>query len=443
MGLIRRSGAWVLVAMSAVVAASCDAVLGIHGAIRVAPAGVDAGATDGASASCGVNAGSQACAACIQKQCCEQAGACAANGACAAYENCLIPCGGDPACRARCFAADHANATEIPEMDQCVAAQCASECGIECGGAGAYVAEPDAAVACQQCLTANACSVAEECATNLECQEFLQCGLECPTYDCLGACTSGRDAGVSAFAAYTLGAESCVGSCDLGSYWDCAPAPVLLSASAQTTLTLIFTVFPSGQPLTNATVKACDLGDIMCATPVVAPGTTDAQGSVTFVLPASGPIGFLGYFDISSPSIYPALYFLESPLTVPEATLPAPILLPSASAITGFYTSYGATLDPSRGIIEIQATDCHWVPALKVTVEADIADAGVGLAYLGTNGFSPTATETDITGYAVLFNAPVSSPVTVSVTPVALGHVASAVTLFARPQSWSFMVVHP
>lgn len=228
----------------------------------------------------------------------------------------------------------------------------------------------------------------------------------------------------------------------MGRFWDCAPpSGPIISQARQTKLTLNFVVYPGGGPLANAAVKACDLGDTACVAPVVPPGTTDAQGNVTFVLPAASVFGFEGYFDISSPLVYPTLSFLQFPLSVPEATLTG-ILLPSPATVQSWYDSYGAPLDPSRGTIELQAMDCRWYPASGVTVNVDGADGGA-LAYFVNNALSPAGTGTDQAGYAVLPNAPVDSPIKLSVTPHALGRVTSTVTLFARPESFSFMLVHP
>jgi hypothetical protein len=123
----------------------------------------------------------------------------------------------------------------------------------------------------------------------------------------------------------------------------------------------------------------------------------------------------------------------------PRATLG--VLLAAPSLFQGFYASYGAKADPSRGIIEINATDCHWIPAPLVTARADFADGGANLAYFINDTLTPSATATDPGGYAVLLNAPALTPVTLSVTPLALGRVANTVMLFARPGSLSLMYV--
>jgi hypothetical protein len=315
--------AWTVIAGIAAAAGACDAVLGI----RVYPETTGDGGTAGADAdvqACGISAGSASCAACIQATCCPQAQACAGSSACAAYEDCVVPCGGDYACKARCLIAEYASAVEIPEMDQCVAKGCATQCGLTCDTTASY-AEPDAAAGCQQCLTANACPAATQCQTNLECQDVAQCENECESLDCFWGCGEGRDAGAQLFYAYAFGLAPCAGACSAGEYWDCPLGSGLaVSETGQTTITLNLVVAPDGKALAGASVKACDLGDTACTAPVVPPGTTDAQGNVTFVLPAFGSLeGFLGYFDIASPSTYPTLYFLQSHLSVPQVTVPA------------------------------------------------------------------------------------------------------------------------
>src|ERR1700761_2212681 len=101
----KRRGIW-LVAGVAAASAACDGILGIR-----EYAAIDAGTPDAAApstAACGISPGTVTCGACIQSNCCSQAGACAASSGCTAYESCLLPCGGDYACRSRCAIAHFA-----------------------------------------------------------------------------------------------------------------------------------------------------------------------------------------------------------------------------------------------------------------------------------------------------------------------------------------------
>jgi hypothetical protein len=430
--------------------ASCNAVLGIReydspvGNIA-SEAGLpnrDGGADAEVSSACGLIAGSSSCAACIQSECCGQASACATNSACTRYESCLLPCGADYACRSRCLIADLASAAEIPPVDECVSAQCGAQCGLACGSTTTY-AEPDAATACIQCLVNNDCSAAQTCGSSLECQKAAQCGLECTSEDCAHACLEGNEAGVDDFSSFAFGLTKCLAPCGLGNFWECATAPPLITSFEQTTITLNFVALPSGRTVAGALVKACDVTDVTCANPVVPAGVTDDAGNVTFTLPKIGPFGFWGYFDISSGSLYPSLYFLRSPLSVPTVTFPE-VFLPEPSRVQDMYSALGVPPDATRGVIEIQAVDCHFTPAPNVTARAAFADAGAGLAYFsnGSPTLDPTASATDGTGFAVLVNAPTGSPTTITLTPPS-GRPTSTVKLFARPATWSTMLVRP
>jgi hypothetical protein len=307
-------------------------------------------------------------------------------------------------------------------------------------------AEPDAAVACAQCMGTWACDSAGACGADLGCQQIVQCQLGCVTEDCFLACSQEADAGAASLdLSYIAKGESCAGPCGAGAFWDCSTTrPPPLSMTGQTVITLNIVDVPGEAPVVGATVKACARTDLDCAQPVVPPGTTDADGDVTFTLGALGAVGFSGYFDVSSPSIYPSLLFLPAPLSVPQVTFPA-VLVPQSSFIQGLYASTGATPDPSRGVVEVQAADCHFTPASGVTAQLMSVDAGadVGFAYFQNTQLSLEATSTDPGGYATLLDAPVGAPLLVSMTPLAVGHAVATVSLFARPGTWSFELARP
>jgi hypothetical protein len=309
--------------------------------------------------------------------------------------------------------------------------------------------EPDAAVACQQCINTSACAPATACSGDVACEQVTQCTLGCATQDCFFACGTepGADGGLAEFVAYAASAERCAGPCGIGTFWDCtAPTMPPLSETGQTVLTLSLVRYPDLAPLVGATVKACVRDDIACASPVVAPGVTDASGNVTFTLVTGGPFGFGGYFEVSADSLYPSLFFLRDPLSVPRVTLPG-ILVPESKVIDEFYTAAGMTADESRGVVELQAADCHFSPASGVTASLVDTDAGVDpttpFLYFGDNQLSTTATSTNGSGYAVLLNAPTGVPLTVSMTAPGADHTMPTETLFARAGTWSYVLMKP
>ena len=89
------------------------------------------------------------------------------------------------------------------------------------------------------------------------------------------------------------------------------------------------------------------------------------------------------------------------------------------------------TPDPTRGQIAVQASDCFFAPASDVVFAAQGIDAQTKLVYLAGGTLLPSATQTDIEGFAFLLNVPVGS-VTITATPKALGSVSSKVSVFTR-----------
>ena len=435
--------------VGAIGAGACDAVLGIQ-EYPAADGGIarDAGTEGGAATegdagsltACGVTAGSASCASCIEGACCAEATACNANPECAAYEDCLVPCGPDYVCRAQCAASHRAGALAIPALDQCIAARCASNCDLQCGTTESF-STPSAAEACQTCLAAS-CATVAACMTDLGCMQLAQCGAQCSSEDCLWTCVADSDA-AAPFVGYSEALEGCRTECALGAYWTCenGPPPVL-SQTGTTKLTLNLVEYPSGSPLVGATVKACAPSDRGCSAPVVAPGTTDQQGNVTFDLAAAGLFPFGGYFDIASDA-YPTLLFLQTPLSVPEVTFPKQIV-PTVSAIESEYAAGGVAPEAADGTILIQTTDCHWIPAGNVFAALDLDGGPAGaFTYLDMNGGSSTTSGTTGSGYAVALNVAVDTLFTIVTTPAAVGKATASVQMFARPGTVSMMTVYP
>jgi hypothetical protein len=199
----------------------------------------------------------------------------------------------------------------------------------------------------------------------------------------------------------------------------------------------------TGAPLPGVVAKSCDRSDLPCAMPF-GTGTTLADGKITLTLPptSTARYGFNGYFDLEpqGPQGLPYLAFTAAPLSEPDALLATAML--SRSAFENLASTVGVRLDPSRGHIAIQTTDCILAPASKVAISARGTDAETSIFYYGSDSLDPASTATNVSGLAFLFNVP-SGIVTVQATPVALGAVSSTETVFTRPGALSVVGMPP
>ena len=429
LGMKGRRALAASLALVAIAAVACEQALSIDGPVVVAP-----------HEACGLPL-SGSCQACVASACCTQASACAGEPSCLAHESCMLGCGTDYACRARCEAANPvAFPSSVPAVDTCIAQKCEAPCGVSCGVNSSFAA-PDAAALCQSCIAANICDTAIACAGDLTCEEILRCGLACTTFDCQTACITRYDGG--AFANYQFAlASSCLTQCQFGSFWACVGRVSWpFAKSAVQTATLILTDSITGAPLAGVVAKSCERNDETCASPF-GTGTTDANGKVTLTLPptSTSRFGFGGYFDLAPPGSLPYLVFTAAPLSEPDAVLQTTML--SLSAFQNMTSGVGVTLDPSRGHVAVGATDCVLVPASGVEFSAQGIDAETKLFYYGSGSLDPAAKATEVSGLAFLFNVP-AGIVTLQATPKSLGRVSSTEVVFTRPGALSTIATPP
>ncbi len=416
----------------AIGAVACQTVLAIDGDVTVASHVVEA---------CGVSLPAGACQACVASKCCAELGACAGNAGCKPYETCLLGCGGDYACRAKCQAAyPIAAGPDVPTVDRCVAAECETECGVTCGTPGAFVGG-DAAVGCQECLVARVCGTVEACGRNLDCAELTRCVDGCVVPDCLFTCLDAHEAGVPLFTPVLIQAgTACHAACALGSNWECV-GKVTWQFATSATSTMVLNLVDAGtlNAIAGSTVRACRRDDVSCSSPL-ATAVADAKGRAALTMAAAG-IGFQGYFEITTPDYTPTLYFLAYPLTEPHGE--ATVALSKPSTMMSSAALVGVTLDPSRGTVAVFARDCFFaLGGQDVVVTADGIDDKTAERYFTGNGYSATATQTDGSGFVVFFNAPITN-VTVHAKPIVTGVESSKVTVFVRAGTTSYIEAFP
>jgi hypothetical protein len=448
---LRWLGVTVIAAFSAT--AACEQALGIDGSIVVANrSDADGGPTDDGGTpetgpvACGLGAGSDTCAACVGARCCDQAHACSGDLTCSAYETCLLACGADYDCRSSCVAKHPAGSSpSVPPIDECVATYCFQECGITCGLAASY-GGPDSGQACLNCVNATACMPARTCGTSVDCLIAVNCFLGCRTIDCQQACLAESDAGAAQLVATVGALGNCVPQCDVGNHWACVGSvgyPFAKTSQFEVAITAIDDIHQS--PISGVVIKACDTGDVNCATPR-ATATTDPSGVARMTVPyiSNVPFGFPGYFELSSSATVPYLYFLTAPLSEPKVSLTVILLSPTSQdtlASTG-----GVTVDPARGVIAAAAQDCWLSPASNVVLSAQGTDSQTQRRYYSRamSALNPAAMSTDISGLAFFFNVPIGTqPITVTANPRSLGATSGRMGLFVRPGAISFANVTP
>ncbi len=255
---------------------------------------------------CGLPYGTNTCASCVNTNCCAESTTCAEDPACSAYEGCLGNCNGDPKCRSQCTTYPVYTGADVSALSACLAANCETACGLECGGVAPYVSPPDAAASCQTCVaqTTSNCSAAKACGSSEACDAYLRCFLACFTTDCRQACVSANVEGAALFASFqsdpngplTYFGGACSGPCGAGSDWACVGHVVWPSPTSPTVaLTGKVVDNQSRIPVSGLNVAYC--GACPCpspADPLLGNAQTDDAGIYSVQIPNSPGMGDTG-----------------------------------------------------------------------------------------------------------------------------------------------------
>jgi hypothetical protein len=144
-----------------------------------------------------------------------------------------------------------------------------------------------------------------------------------------------------------------------------------------------------------------------------------AQGNV------NNSLGTTGYFKTTAPGYAPAFSFLGQPLS--EGTLTAS---PGDSPYMLTLSQFG---DPTVGSVYALVGDCFTAAAPGVKVTTDNPNLGDANYYIGgpNEKGMPGEQSTDSSGVAVFSNVP-EGPLTLTATPVALGHPSSTMSIYVH-----------
>jgi hypothetical protein len=187
--------------------------------------------------------------------------------------------------------------------------------------------------------------------------------------------------------------------------WTCLDTPIaaVTDATFGTTLTLRDAASIDGQvrfsgtPVAGASVKACARLDLDCASPLGAT-TSDGPGDASLTVPR----GYDGYYEAVGAGFVPTLYAT----TRARADERFWVTLIKEEFIGLFTSIVGIEHDPATGMAVLLAEDCATRAASGVTFELSPVGGGSKLVYLVNTLPSITATSTDATGGAVMFDAP-------------------------------------
>lgn len=166
--------------------------------------------------------------------------------------------------------------------------------------------------------------------------------------------------------------------------WSCAAdAPPIAGVPSPVApaLTFAFSVvdFVTGAGIQDVQVRACFRPDVACDSPATALLAPGSDGKVRVPLYA----GFNGYLEVSSAGMLPVLLFFGAPWSADflAELEQVPLQLLPVAALLALGDSARVQLDPSGGVIGINAYDCAGTAASGVRLELDAR----GVAYAFVN----------------------------------------------------------
>ena len=305
-------------------------------------------------------------------------------------------------------------------------------------------------------LTAAACSLVfpangTQCSTTADCatRGGAFAGSVCIESVCVINVT-GRDASSDARRdaladAATVDAPTVDAGLDAGhNPWSCLGHVRWPDASATpVVVTQPYNDLVTGDPVPGITVQPCSKLDTTCANPLADAAVTGEAGTVQFSLPS----GYDGYLSSTWDAGLPVLAYVVPPAFVSSVELPVLMISNStfealAAAVTSSFDGGARMIEPTRGSLFANVTDCDGNFAAGVTFTTEPSSSTSYAAYI-INGFpSFTATETDNSGNFGIVDVPPGS-VTVTGTVVATGQKIGTTTSLVRASAISYTSIVP
>ena len=142
---------------------------------------------------------------------------------------------------------------------------------------------------------------------------------------------------------------------------------------------------------------------------------------------------------MTAPAYVPNLYYLSFPLSQANALLGLSMM--SQTALADALAEVNVTPTPGLGTVWVQVADCLLIPAPYVVVKADGIPQTSVVYYAGSNP-SATATSTDFSGWAFIYNVP-PGPLTLRAIPDDTGIESSTAAIHVRADAMSVVSLLP
>jgi hypothetical protein len=227
-----------------------------------------------------------------------------------------------------------------------------------------------------------------------------------------------------------------------GADWSCLNTTAPPLGTGNVVLTLFFNDVSgaatsgsfAGTPIPGVSVRSCGTLDLDCKNPISSAVADDGG-----LAPISVPIGFDGYYEVDAGTNYTPTILSRSPQRADEQALQGM----GSSALYALGAGLaGTTQDPNLSLAIVTAADCNSNPAPGVEFTVGAPGPNETVAYLENNLPSKSATATEATGSALVFNVPAGT-LTLSAAMSGTHQPIRSVTALIR-QGWvTFVQIRP
>ena len=190
----------------------------------------------------------------------------------------------------------------------------------------------------------------------------------------------------------------------------------------------------AGTPIPGTSVRSCGTLDLTCKTPISSAIADDGG-----LAPITVPLGFDGYYEVDAGMNYTPTILSRSPQRANEQALQG---MGSSQLYALGAGLAGIQQDPNLSLAIVTAADCNSNPAPGVQFTVGAPGPNEQVAYLEGNLPSKSATATEVTGSALVFNVPAGT-LTLTATIVGSTQPLRSVTALIR-QGWvTFVQIRP